>query len=122
MPGQEESGEPLEGELDDEDLERSMSLTAIEAELKPKVLETFDNVADAYKRLRRLQDQDIQLKLKSTSLTPHQERKYKKLKEEIEVGQQFSVTRERIRQIEAKALRKLNHPSRSKILRTFLDN
>jgi RNA polymerase primary sigma factor len=38
------------------------------------------------------------------------------------VGQQFSVTRERIRQIEAKALRKLKHPSRSKILRTFLDN
>jgi RNA polymerase primary sigma factor len=39
-----------------------------------------------------------------------------------EVGQQFSVTRERIRQIEAKALRKLKHPSRSKILRTFFDN
>jgi RNA polymerase primary sigma factor len=38
-----------------------------------------------------------------------------------EVGQQFSVTRERIRQIEAKALRKLKHPSRSRILRTFLD-
>jgi RNA polymerase primary sigma factor len=39
-----------------------------------------------------------------------------------EVGYQFSVTRERIRQIEAKALRKLKHPSRSKILRSFLDN
>ena len=38
-----------------------------------------------------------------------------------EVGQQFSVTRERIRQIEAKALRKLKHPSRSKKLRSFLD-
>ncbi|MBR0641371.1 RNA polymerase sigma factor RpoD [Plastoroseomonas hellenica] len=38
-----------------------------------------------------------------------------------EVGQQFSVTRERIRQIEAKALRKLKHPSRSRILRSFLD-
>lgn len=38
-----------------------------------------------------------------------------------EVGQQFSVTRERIRQIEAKALRKLKHPSRSKILRSFLN-
>jgi RNA polymerase primary sigma factor len=37
-----------------------------------------------------------------------------------EVGQQFSVTRERIRQIEAKALRKLKHPSRSRILRSFL--
>ncbi|MEE3358723.1 MAG: RNA polymerase sigma factor RpoD [Pseudomonadota bacterium] len=38
-----------------------------------------------------------------------------------EVGQQFSVTRERIRQIEAKALRKLKHPSRSRKLRSFLD-
>ena len=39
-----------------------------------------------------------------------------------EVGQQFSVTRERFRQIEAKALRKLKHPSRSRKLPSFLDN
>jgi RNA polymerase primary sigma factor len=39
-----------------------------------------------------------------------------------EVGQQFSVTRERIRQIEAKALRKLKHPLRSRKLRSFLDS
>jgi RNA polymerase primary sigma factor len=39
-----------------------------------------------------------------------------------QVGQQSSVTRERIRQIEAKALRKLKHPSRSRVLRTFLDS
>ena len=38
-----------------------------------------------------------------------------------EVGRQFNVTRERIRQIEAKALRKLRHPSRSKILKDYLD-
>ena len=38
-----------------------------------------------------------------------------------EVGQSFGVTRERIRQIEAKALRKLRHPSRSKVLRDFLE-
>ena len=37
-----------------------------------------------------------------------------------EVGQEFGVTRERIRQIEAKALRKLRHPSRSKRLKTFV--
>jgi RNA polymerase primary sigma factor len=37
-----------------------------------------------------------------------------------EVGQQFSLTRERIRQIEAKAIRKLKHPSRSRVLRSFL--
>jgi hypothetical protein len=51
---EEESVEPPEGELDEDDLEGSMSLAAIEAELKPKVLETFDKVADSYKRLRRL--------------------------------------------------------------------
>ena len=39
-----------------------------------------------------------------------------------EVGQQFSVSRERIRQIEAKALRKLRHPHRCRILRSFVDN
>ena len=39
-----------------------------------------------------------------------------------EVGQQFSLTRERIRQIEARALRKLKHPSRAKILRSFLES
>src|SRR5204862_7517981 len=39
-----------------------------------------------------------------------------------EVGQDFAVTRERIRQIEAKALRKLRHPSRSKKLRSFLES
>src|SRR6266446_2127209 len=46
-----------EGDFDDDDMENSLSLAAIEAELKPKVVETFDNIADAYKRLRRLQDQ-----------------------------------------------------------------
>ena len=40
----------------------------------------------------------------------------------LEVGLQFSVTRERIRQIEAKALRKLKHPSRSKQLKSFLES
>jgi RNA polymerase primary sigma factor len=74
---------PGEGEFDDDDMENSLSLAAIEAELKPKVVETFDNIADAYKRLRRLQDQDIQNKLRNDSLSPAQERRYKKLKDEI---------------------------------------
>ncbi len=74
---------PAESEFDEEDMENSLSLAAIEAELKPKVLETFDNVADAYKRLRRLQDQDIEFKLKNTTLSPAQERRYKKLKDDI---------------------------------------
>jgi RNA polymerase primary sigma factor len=80
-----EGGEPApgEGDFDDDDMENSLSLAAIEAELKPKVVETFDNIADAYKRLRRLQDQDIQNKLRNDSLSPAQERRYKKLKDDI---------------------------------------
>src|SRR3989442_3741375 len=80
-----EGGEtaPGEGDFDDDDMENSLSLAAIEAELKPKVVETFDNVADAYKRLRRLQDQDIQNKLRNDSLSPAQERRYKKLTDDI---------------------------------------
>jgi RNA polymerase primary sigma factor len=74
---------PGEGEFDDDDMENSLSLAAIEAELKPKVIETFDKIADAYKRLRRLQDQDIQNKLHNDSLSPSQERRYKKLKGNI---------------------------------------
>jgi RNA polymerase primary sigma factor len=72
-----------EDDFDDDDMENSLSLAAIEAELKPKVVETFDNTADAYKRLRRLQDQDIQNKLHNDSLSPAQERRYKKLKDNI---------------------------------------
>jgi RNA polymerase primary sigma factor len=72
-----------EAELEDDDLENSLSLAAIEAELKPKVLESFDKIADTYKRLRRLQDQDIENRLKNQSLSPAQERKYRKLKDEL---------------------------------------
>ena len=83
QPAEGGEAQPSEGDFDDDDMENSLSLAAIEAELKPKVLETFDTVANEYKRLRRLQDQDIAFKLKSTTLSPAQERKYKKLKEEI---------------------------------------
>ncbi|MFZ0262011.1 MAG: RNA polymerase sigma factor RpoD, partial [Pseudolabrys sp.] len=72
-----------EGDYDEDDMENSLSLAAIEAELKPKVVETFDTIADSFKRLRRLQEQDIEFRLKNASLSPAQERKYKKLKEEI---------------------------------------
>ena len=76
-----------EGDLDDDEFENQMSLAAIEAELKPKVVETFDKIASEYKKLRKLQEQDIANQLESTShgpsLSPHQERKYKKLKDEI---------------------------------------
>ncbi|WP_158813524.1 RNA polymerase sigma factor RpoD [Methylocapsa sp. S129] len=68
---------------DEDDMENSVSLSAMEAELKPKVLETFDRVADAYKKLRRLQDQNVENKLKNETLSPAQERKYKSLKKDI---------------------------------------
>ena len=83
-----ESGDnAADGDMDDDEFENQMSLAAIEAELKPKVVEIFDKIASEYKKLRKLQEQDIQNQLESTSharsLSPHQERKYKKLKDEI---------------------------------------
>src|SRR5579872_3367331 len=72
-----------EADMDDDEFENQMSLAAIEAELKPKVVETFDKIADNYKKLRRLQEQDISNQLQNESLSPAQERKYKKLKDEI---------------------------------------
>src|ERR1700744_5341291 len=82
--GEKDPGEAAaESDMDDDEFENQMSLAAIEAELKPKVVETFDKIADNYKKLRRLQEQDIANQLQSESLSPSQERKYKKLKDEI---------------------------------------
>ena len=103
------AGEPTEGEEtaadqtisesdpdDDDDMENWISVTAIEAELRPKVIQTFDTIAGSYKRLRRLQDQDIQFQLKRQSISPGQERKYKKLKNEI-IGEVKSLRLNRTR-------------------------
>jgi RNA polymerase primary sigma factor len=86
-----------EGDLDEDDMENNVSLSAMEAELKPKVLETFDRIADAYKKLRRLQDQNVESKLQNTTLSPAQERKYKKLKDDIVVDvKSLSLNQNRI--------------------------
>ena len=83
-PGLDGETPEAESNFDEEDdMENSVSLSAMEAELKPAVLETFDRIADAYKKLRRLQDQNVENKLKNEALTPAQERKYKSLKKEI---------------------------------------
>jgi RNA polymerase primary sigma factor len=74
-----------EGEMEEDDFDNQMSLAAIEAELKPKVVETFDKIAENYKKLRRLQEADISNQLQNESLSPNQERRYKKLKDEIVV-------------------------------------
>lgn len=75
--------EPESSFEDEDDLENSVSLSAMEMELKPKVVETFDRIADTYRKLRRLQDQNVENKLKNETLTPSQERKYKQLKKEL---------------------------------------
>jgi RNA polymerase primary sigma factor len=81
--GESTSEASSESDMDDDEFENQMSLAAIEAELKPKVVETFDKIADNYKKLRRLQEQDISNQLQNETLSPAQERKYKKLKDEI---------------------------------------
>ncbi|MGE5260387.1 MAG: RNA polymerase sigma factor RpoD [Actinomycetota bacterium] len=83
--GDDEAEEPApeEFEDDEDDLENSLSLAAMEAELKPKVLETFDLVATNYKKLRKLQDQVVERALKNDSLSSGQEKRYKLLKDEI---------------------------------------
>ena len=84
----ESEGEEAEGageDDDDDDMENSLSLAAMEAELKPQVLETFDLVASNYKKLRKLQDQQVEKALKNEDLSTSQRRRYKQLKDEIVV-------------------------------------
>src|SRR3712207_553970 len=81
-PEGEEGIAPPEGDLDEDD-ENNVSLSAMEAELKPRVLETFDRIADNYKKLRRLQVEHVDQRLQNKQLTPAQERKHKKLKEDV---------------------------------------
>ena len=80
---EEDAASPPEGEMDDDDLENNVSLSAMEAELKPRVLETFDSIADNYKKLRRLQVEHVEQRMQNKQLTPAQERKYKTLKSDI---------------------------------------
>jgi len=67
----------------DNDDENALSLAAMEAALKPGVLEKFDAIADNYKKLRKLQDALVEAALKNESLTPQQDKRYAKLKQEI---------------------------------------
>ena len=80
-----EGGEfqPDENFDEDDDLENSLSLAAMEAELKPKVLETFDRIATEYKKLRKLQDQHVERKLQDDALSPQQEKRSKKLRDAV---------------------------------------
>ncbi len=70
----------VEDDEDDEGDDLGVSLSAMENELKPKVLEVFDEIARLYKSLRKLQDQEV---TDGEGLSPSQERRYKKLRDDI---------------------------------------
>ncbi|ACM27144.1 RNA polymerase sigma factor RpoD [Agrobacterium sp. SHOUNA12C] len=78
-------GEGLPGEEEEEDEdESSLSLAAMEAELRPQVMTTLDTIAETYKKLRKLQDQQVEQRLSASgTLSSAQERRYKELKDEL---------------------------------------
>ncbi len=91
---------PVEEEEEDED-EANLSLAAMEAELRPQVMETLDLIADTYKKLRKLQDQQVEGRLAATGeLSSSQERRYKELKDQlIKAVKSLSLNQNRIEQL-----------------------
>ncbi len=91
---------PAEEEEEDED-EANLSLAAMEAELRPQVMETLDLIADTYKKLRKLQDQQVEGRLAATGeLSSSQERRYKELKDQlIKAVKSLSLNQNRIEQL-----------------------
>ncbi|WEX76474.1 RNA polymerase sigma factor RpoD [Sinorhizobium numidicum] len=89
--------QPVEEEEEDDD-ESNLSLAAMEAELRPQVMETLDIIAETYKKLRKLQDQQVEARLAATgTLSPAQERRYKELKDElIKAVKSLSLNQNRI--------------------------
>ncbi|MCJ2009959.1 RNA polymerase sigma factor RpoD [Methylobacterium sp. J-092] len=82
-----EDGEPEaptpEGGDDDDDMENNVSLAAMEAEIKPRVLETFDAIANNYRKLRKLQNEETERKANSEKTTPAQEKKQAEFKDTV---------------------------------------
>ncbi|MBK5912277.1 RNA polymerase sigma factor RpoD [Rhodothalassium salexigens] len=68
---------------DDEDYEAAMSLAAMEEHLTPETLEKFETIASTYKKLARLQDQRLDAAKRGEGLTPHQEKRYRKLRGDL---------------------------------------
>jgi RNA polymerase primary sigma factor len=68
---------------DDEDFENALSLAAMEAELKPKVLETFDRIANTYKKLRKQQDKKLEQQVAGEQGSRQQQKAYEKIRDEI---------------------------------------
>jgi RNA polymerase primary sigma factor len=73
---------PPEGEEED-DFENQMSLAAMEAELKPKVMETFQRIAETYKKLRKLQEKRVEMQVASEQVSRQQQKAYEKVRDEI---------------------------------------
>ncbi|MFP4005069.1 MAG: sigma-70 family RNA polymerase sigma factor, partial [Alphaproteobacteria bacterium] len=81
--GRDTEEESADSDEDEDADDNNLSLAAMEAALKPQVLDTFDQIATSYKKLRKLQDALVEAALKNKSLTPAQEKRYTKLKTEI---------------------------------------
>ncbi|MBD8908850.1 RNA polymerase sigma factor RpoD [Methylorubrum zatmanii] len=77
----EEGPVPPEGGDDEDDMENNVSLAAMEAEIKPRVLETFDNIASNYRKLRKLQNEEAEFKASGGTVTPAQTKKQAELKD-----------------------------------------
>ena len=77
----EEGSVPPEGADDEDDMENNVSLAAMEAEIKPRVLETFDNIASNYRKLRKLQNEEAEFKASGGTVTPAQTKKQAELKD-----------------------------------------
>ncbi|WP_333795101.1 RNA polymerase sigma factor RpoD [Hyphomicrobium sp.] len=78
-----EESEGSEKDDDDDEFENALSLAAMEAELKPKVLETFDRIASTYKKLRKQQDKKLEQQVAGEAGSRQQQKAYDKLREEI---------------------------------------
>jgi len=84
LNGEGEGEQQAEGDLDDDDdYENALSLAAMEAELKPKVLETFDRIAGTYKKLRRQQDKKLEQQVAGETGSRQQQKTYDKHRDEI---------------------------------------
>jgi len=118
---------PAEGEDvdDDEDDAANLSLAAMEARIKPDVLTKFDDIAKTYKKLRKLQDQQLAgMKKKSDALSTAQHRRYTKLQEElVELMEQVRLNNARIETLvdELYGLNRRLTTYEGKLLRLALD-
>ena len=81
--GDAEGETPPDGEGDEDDLENNVSLSAMEAELKPRVLETFDAIADNYRKLRKVQAEQAETRLKGAAASESQGQRYSELKNTV---------------------------------------